>query len=147
MKTFFITALAVFVLVANLKTLSQDMNNINIIPKPKSIVLNEGTFKLTAETKIYFDQYSKKVADYLAEVINPATGFNFKPVIWNGLIETNSIILSLKPKSNEYGKEGYTLVINPFNVLIEANELNGLFYGVQTLRQLFDPYINSVAKV
>ena len=109
MKNFISTALAVFILGINFMVFSQDMNsNINIIPKPKSIVINEGTFKLTGETKIYFDQYSKKVADYLAEVINPATGFEFKPVIWNGLIETNSIILSLNPKSNEYGKEGYT---------------------------------------
>ncbi|MDY0083178.1 MAG: beta-N-acetylhexosaminidase, partial [Ignavibacteriaceae bacterium] len=148
MKKFVLTALAVFVLGANIKMFSQMMDNtINLIPNPKSIVVNEGSFKLTSQTKIYFDQYSKKVADYLAEVINPATGFGLKPEIWNGMMETNSIILSLKTKTNEYGKEGYTLVINSFNVLIEANELNGLFYGVQTLRQLFDPYINSIVKV
>jgi len=127
---------------------AQEMNsNVNIIPKPKSIVISEGSFKLTSNTKIRYDQYSKKVADYLVEVINPATGFELKPAIWNGMLETNSIILSLKPKSNEHGKEGYALVITPFNVLIEANELNGLFYGIQTLRQLFNPYINSVARV
>ena len=40
-------------------------NNINIIPKPKSIVVNEGSFKLTLDTKIYFNVNSKKVADYL----------------------------------------------------------------------------------
>lgn len=148
MKILFITVLAVFVSGVNHWTFSQMTdNNINLIPNPKSIVINEGSFTLSSKTKICFDQYSKRVADYLAEVINPVTGFNIKPEIWNGMMETNSIILSLKSKTNEYGKEGYTLVINPFNVLIEANELNGLFYGVQTLRQLFDPYINSPARV
>ncbi|MFZ1518060.1 MAG: family 20 glycosylhydrolase [Ignavibacteriaceae bacterium] len=122
------------------------MNTINIIPKPKSLVVNEGSFKLTSDTKIYFNVNSKKVADYLAEVINPATGYNFIPKIWNGKVETNSIILSLT-SSNDYGKEGYSLVVNPFNVIIEANELNGLFYGIQSLRQLFNEHINSVAKV
>lgn len=148
MKKIIFTVLAVFVLGVNHLMYSQMLgSNINLIPSPKSIVINDGSFTLTNQTKIYFDQYSRKVADYLSEVIKPATGFDLKPEIWNGMMETNSIILSLKTKTSEYGKEGYTLVINPFNVLIEANELNGLFYGVQTLRQLFDPYINSIVKV
>lgn len=148
MKNLIFTLVAAFNLLVSSTTFTQEFNSeINIIPKPKSIVVNDGVFKLNSDTKIFFDSNSKKVADYLAEALNPATGFELKPAIWNGLIETNSIILSLKLKSNEYGKEGYTLVINQFNVMIEANELNGLFYGVQTLRQLFDPYINSVAKV
>lgn len=125
----------------------QEQKIISVIPKPKSIVLNEGTFVLTPDTKIFYDQYSKPVADFLAETVNPATGFNLVPQFWNGRVETNSIILSLTSKQKEYGNEGYSLVINPFNVIIEANELNGLFYGIQTLRQLFNPYINSVAKV
>lgn len=125
----------------------QMQDDINIIPKPKSIVVNEGTFKLTSDTKIYFNVNSKKVADYLTEVLNPATGFNFTPLVWNGKVETNSIILSLTTITEDYGKEGYSIIVNPFNVMIEANELNGLFYGVQTLRQLFNPYINSVVRV
>lgn len=120
---------------------------INIIPQPKSIVVNEGNFRLTNETKIFYDQNSKLVADYLAEVLSPATGFDLTTKFWNGRVETNSIILSITTKSNDFGDEGYTLVINPFNILIEANKPNGLFYGVQTLRQLFDPYINSKVKV
>lgn len=135
-----------FTLLSNVLLAQELMNTINIIPKPKSLVVNEGSFKLTSDTKIYFNVNSKKVADYLAEVINPATGYNFIPKIWNGKVETNSIILSLT-SSNDYGKEGYSLVVNPFNVIIEANELNGLFYGIQSLRQLFNEHINSVAKV
>ncbi len=148
MKKIFFTSLVLIGLFVTQFSVPQEMQScINIIPKPKSIVVNEGSFKLNSETKIFYDSNSRRVADYLAEVLNPATGFNFQPSIWNGKMEANSIILSLKKKSDEYGREGYTLVINSFNILIEANELNGLFYGVQTLRQLFDPYINSVAKV
>ncbi len=148
MKNFTIYFLFVLTILASVRTLPQTMENeISIIPKPKSIVVNEGTFNFTADTKIYYDQYSKKIADYLAEVLIPATGFKLEPSIWNGRVETNSIILSLNSSPNDYGKEGYTLIVNPFNVMIEASELNGLFYGVQTLRQLFNPYINSVARV
>jgi hexosaminidase len=147
MKNKIISACIIFSILISAEIYCQDMEkNINIIPKPKSIVVNEGIFKLNPDTKIYFNVNSKKVADYLAEVINPATGYNFIPKIWKGKVETNSIIFSLTSNYN-YGKEGYSLVVNPFNVIIEANELNGLFYGVQTLRQLFNPYINSVARV
>ncbi len=148
MKSFTICLSFVLTILTTIKISSQILDNeISIIPKPKSIVVTEGKFNLTADTKIYFDQYSKGIADYLAEVLSPATGYKFKPDFWNGRVETNSIILSLNSSSNDYGKEGYTLIVNPFNIIIEANELNGLFYGVQTLRQLLNPYINSVAKV
>lgn len=144
MKNLFLLSFVMFSL-SNL--IAQEVTNIlNIIPKPKSIVINEGSFKITPDTKIFYDQNSKKVADHLVEVLNPATGYDFNSQIWNGRVETNSVILSLI-SANNYGKEGYSLVINQFNVIIEANELNGLFYGIQTLRQLFDEHINSVAKV
>lgn len=147
MKKLFILFFVLINTLMSIIILAQDVNNtISIIPKPKSFVLSEGVFKLKPNTKIFYDQNSKRVADYLTEVINPATGFNFEPQIWNGRVETNSIILSLT-SANNYGKEGYSLAINPFNVIIEANELNGLFYGIQSLRQLFDEHINSVARV
>ena len=148
MKNIIISVIIILSFLTSIEIFSQEMgNNINIIPKPKSIVVNAGIFKLTPETKIYFNVNSKKVADYITEVLNPATGFGLTPSVWSGKVETNSIILSLTTGTDDYGKEGYSLIVNPFNIIIEANELNGLFYGVQTLRQLFNPYINSVAKV
>lgn len=148
MKKILCNIFIVVLLITNHQTYSQTIaGNISIIPKPKSMVVNEGSFNLTADTKIFYDQNSKYIADYFVETITGSTGYNFVPTIWNGRIETNSIIISLTKTNKEYGKEGYSLVINPFNVLIEANELNGLFYGVQTIRQLFNPYINSIAKV
>jgi len=147
MKKLFILFFVLINMLMSIISLAQDVNNtISIIPKPKSFILSEGVFKLKPNTKIFYDQNSKRVADYLTEVINPATGFNFEPQIWNGRVETNSVILSLT-SANNYGKEGYSLAINPFNVIIEANELNGLFYGIQSLRQIFDAHINSVARV
>jgi len=143
-----ILTLLIVILISSTNYLSQVMNNnLNVIPKPKSIVTNEGNFVLNPDTKIFFDQNSKQIADYFVEVINPATGYDLRPNIWNGRVETNSIIFSLTSSNKDYGNEGYSLAINPFNVIVEANQLNGLFYGVQTIRQLFNPYINSVAKV
>jgi hexosaminidase len=148
MKNLIFTLTVAFTLFVSSTAFTQELNSeINIIPKPKSIVVNDGVFKLNSDTKIFFDSNSKKVADYLVDALNPATGFEFNSENWNGKVESNAIILYLTKSNTDYGREGYTLIINPFNVIIEANELNGLFYGVQTLRQLFDPYINSVARV
>ena len=40
---------------------------INIIPKPKSIIVNEGTFTLNSLTKIFYRKEAKAIAEYLNE--------------------------------------------------------------------------------
>jgi hexosaminidase len=130
------------------QALAQEMNtNINIIPYPKSIVINEGTFKITSITKLFYKKEAKQIAEYLNQIVIPSTGFDLTLNEWDGSINENSIILSLSNKDNDFGKEGYTLVVNKTNVLIEASELNGLFYGVQTLRQLLPVEIETKVKV
>jgi hexosaminidase len=128
--------------------IAQEMNtNINIIPKPKSIVINDGTFKITSITKLFYKKEAKQIAEYLNQILKLSTGFDLMLNEWDGTINENSIILSLANKESNFGKEGYTLVVNKTNVLIEASELNGLFYGIQTLRQLLPIEIESKSKV
>lgn len=122
-------------------------NGINIIPKPKSLVVNEGTFKLNPATKIFYEKKAKQTAVYLYEIIKPSTGFDLMLKEWGNEFDDNSIIISLSNSDKEFGKEGYNLVVNSNNIMIEAGELNGLFYGVQTLRQLLPVEIESRIKV
>ncbi|HEX9251026.1 MAG TPA: beta-N-acetylhexosaminidase, partial [Ignavibacteriaceae bacterium] len=148
MKNILISLLIIFSLVPFSDISSQGHEKgINLIPQPKSIVINEGTFNLNAATKIYYQKEAKQIAEYLNEIISPSTGFNFSLSEWNNKVDGNSIIISLSNSSRDLGKEGYTLVVNSNNVMIEAAELNGLFYGVQTLRQLLPPEIESKTKV
>ncbi|HCY74612.1 MAG TPA: beta-N-acetylhexosaminidase [Ignavibacteriales bacterium] len=121
-------------------------SEINIIPAPKSIMVNEGAFNLNASTKIYYEKKAQPIADYLKKILTQSTGFDFAVSEWNNLVDVNSIIISLTNSENQFGKEGYTLVVNTNNVMIEAAELNGLFYGVQSLRQLLPPEIESTSK-
>ncbi len=45
-------------------------------------------------------------------------------------------LFSEKVENIDNNPEGYHLLITKRNILIEANDNRGLFYGVQTLRQL-----------
>jgi len=148
MKNFIISLLILFSFITSIEISSQEIqNNINIIPKPKNLVLREGKFQFNALTKIFYKKDTQSIAEYLDEIIKPSTGFDLMLKEWDGKISDNSIIISLSNSANDFGKEGYTLVVSANNVMIEAAELNGLFYGVQTLRQLLPVDIESKLKV
>lgn len=113
--------------------------NIAIIPQPVSLKTLKGEFRLTAQTAIGYGQSAARpVAEMLADRLNVATGFRLK-VQERGLIQ-----LKLNDKPNAtLGKEGYALEVTPQNIRLAANEPAGLFYGVQTLMQLFPAAIES----
>ncbi|RPI60744.1 MAG: beta-N-acetylglucosaminidase, partial [Ignavibacteriales bacterium] len=148
MKNIFaILILSILILTVVTISAQEKGNNINIIPKPKSIVVNEGTFNLNPLTKIYYKNEAKQIAEYLNQIISPSTGFDLIMKVWDDKVEDNSIIISLSNSLTNFGKEGYTLAVNSNNVFLEASELNGLFYGVQTLRQLLPVEIETKVKV
>ncbi|HEX7356078.1 MAG TPA: family 20 glycosylhydrolase [Ignavibacteriaceae bacterium] len=146
MKIYTNLLLYILSILFSLQTFAQP-SDINIIPAPKSVVVNEGAFNLNASTKIYYSKEAKPIADYLKNILAPSTGFDFAVSQWNNVVDDNSIIISFANKENDFGKEGYKLAVNSNNVLIEAAELNGMFYGVQTLRQLLPLEIESRSKV
>ncbi len=135
-----------FVITSNLHSQLPE-RNINLIPQPKSIVINDGSFIIKPSTKIYYERNTEEIAGYLVQKLKPAIGYDFVIEEWNGSVKENSIILSLSDNNNDMGKEGYTLVVNSKNVMIEAAQLNGLFYAVQTIRQLLPTQIESGQRV
>ncbi len=117
--------------------------NIAIIPQPVSLQTLKGNFRLTTQTTIGYGQTAgRPVADMLAARLNAPTGYHLK-VQRQGLIQLH---LNAKPNAT-LGNEGYTLDVTAQNVRITANKPAGLFYGVQTLLQLFPPGIESQTPV
>ena len=55
------------------------------------------------------------------------------------------IVLDRRPDRADLGAEGYELVVAADGVTITAAETAGLFYGVQTLRQLMPPAVEHTA--
>jgi hexosaminidase len=117
----------------------------NLIPQPVSVSLTDGTFPLTSSTVISVPDASPEltaIGQALADKLNPSTGFEIK--VQTGAASVGSISLSLNADP-ALGDEGYHLTITPETVTLTANQPAGLFWGVQTLRQLLPPAIESAS--
>ena len=108
---------------------------IAVIPQPKNLISGEGAFVISPTTRIRVSPAAQSVADNLADWLRKATGFSI-PVHSDMLDEADTIQLRLNPANNQQGPEGYRLQVTGQRIEIEASQPAGLFYGVQTLRQL-----------
>jgi hexosaminidase len=116
---------------------------ISIIPKPASIKLGEGSYVVTDSTKIVIannPRLLKQIAKYLADRFQTVTGFPFE-IVTTSKRKSNSIILMLDDKLSRLGKEGYQLLVSEKMITIKAASAKGIFYGVQSLYQLFPPEV------
>lgn len=120
-----------------------------IIPRPARVVMQPGSYTITADTRILIDTAfggAEATALYLAEMIGGVSSFT--PRIETGTGERaahNSITLRLLAPTAESSPESYTLRVFPGGVLISATSEQGLFHGVQTLRQLLPARFESSA--
>jgi hexosaminidase len=122
-------------------------NEIAIIPQPVKVIENTGHFTLPQNIIIESPANSemKEALAFLKDRLSIPTGI---PVVVKNIASSATIKLILNKKAdNVIGKEGYHLMINPKNITISANQPAGLFYGVQTLVQLFPKEIESAVAV
>lgn len=112
-----------------------------IIPEPVEIKRHEGLFEITKKTSLYADTGLKEVAAYLQELFLPALGWEIPTTSKTN--NDNYIHLLLNSDIPEIGEEGYNLKIREKRILIEGNTSAGIFYGIQTLRQLLPKEIES----
>jgi hexosaminidase len=118
---------------------------VNLIPKPVSVTRGTGSFALTGETVIYVDAGNdelRAIGEYLAAQLKPATGLALKVLTTGSDPAAGNIFLTLGTDST-LGDEGYELTISPDAVKLTGFQPAGLFRGVQTLRQLLPPAIES----
>ncbi len=105
-----------------------------VIPKPVSSSFEGKTFIIDKQTLIAGDStpHTKKIAAYLADKLKLATGLELAT---SGASENSTIRFALI-QDDKLGQEGYKLDIAEKRITISANEPAGLFYGVQSLRQM-----------
>ena len=122
-----------------------DLTKEAIIPKPIVVTANGSAFELTGQTVISVQDGSDALAGivtgYLASHLSAVTGYSLR-------VDTiqdepsHGIYLALA-NLPELGQEGYQLSIDRKLISLTANTEEGVFRGIQTLRQLLPAKVES----
>ena len=133
------------VLILQLK--STPTAKLSIIPRPMKTIAGNGSFTLNSGTRILIPKGSteiNRIAIYLAQHLRPATGLSL-PILYGSEADSldNAIILTTKSTDKNLGPESYEIFVSKDTVVLSAPQPAGLFYGVQTIRQLLPEQIKS----
>lgn len=114
----------------------------SIVPRPAALELLDGQFSLSAAVPIVIDRDDPQVrlvAGALSDALRTVTGQ--APEIRTAAPATGTVAVRLvqTPGDAALGPEGYELTIRPEGISLRASEPRGLFWGVQTIRQLLPP--------
>jgi hexosaminidase len=129
-KPFLAWCLGLSIVVAS----TQAVAEISIIPKPQQMEAGEGSYRLGAQTGIDAPEGARaqQIVAFLREAVHEQTGITL-----SRSKHAHGIVLAIDPTVQ--GDEAYRLLVTTRGVIIQASSDKGLFWGVQTLRQLLPP--------
>ncbi|QRP46988.1 beta-N-acetylhexosaminidase [Amycolatopsis sp. FDAARGOS 1241] len=114
----------------------------DLVPLPVQAKADpKGDFTLSPLTVIRAGKGANQVAGYLRGLLRPATGYPLPVVPANAGLP--AISLELGHADQRVGAEGYQLAVAKSGVTLKANTADGLFEGVQSLRQLLPSAIDA----
>jgi hexosaminidase len=127
----------------------------NVIPQPDQWNIGKSQFLINEQTVIVTNQNARAEAEFLAQWLMAASGKVFQILDMNSMPQENFILLSASKRSREVTEESlrnlpnslreqamqadrsrYRINVTPKGILINAEFDEGVFYGVQTIRQL-----------
>jgi hexosaminidase len=130
-------------------------DQLKLIPAPKEVQLHTGSFRVRPTTRILVEfghQAEDRIAaETLAEEIQDQSGLKIsirgekseakqepRAIVLARLQDerVKEFLASKGLKANSIGDQGYLLFSDDSHLIVAANTGQGLFYGVQTLRQL-----------
>jgi hexosaminidase len=138
---------------------SSDSDLLNLLPEPKEVKLHEGGFRVRPRTRILVQlghqEEDRIAAETLAEEVADESGLKLDIVgtkasskaeggaIMLVRLQDTSVRRFLAAKGLKadasVGEQGYLLFSDNSHLIVAANSGQGLFSGVQTLRQLLRP--------
>jgi hypothetical protein len=133
-------------------------SELKLIPQPKEVQVHAGSFRVRPSTRIRVEfghQAEDRIAaETLAEEIQDQSGLKLnitgekaqakeeRSTITLARLQDRNIrefLASKGLKADSIGDQGYLLFSDDSHLIVAANTGQGLFYGVQTLRQLLRP--------
>jgi hexosaminidase len=120
----------------------------SVIPLPQEISVAAGYFSIDASTRIRLSDKRpglNSAAEFFARILKQSSGFELTIEQRSSENSGNSIDLVLQDRG--LGDEGYELTVAKVGIQITAATSQGIFYGLQSLRQLLPPAIESSERV
>jgi hexosaminidase len=116
---------------------------VSLIPKPYTLETGKESYKLPLKVSISIPQDNslRFIANDISKHLERYTSSPVTVVAGKTLIKSTVALQLVNDKSIR--KDGYRLTINKTGILLSANEPSGIFYGTQTLYQLFPANIFS----
>jgi hexosaminidase len=112
----------------------------SIIPKPMEQKVSNKIYVLPKKNVICFNPKASNVAPWLQKMLKVS---NVRSEIIGGNNCGNWNLIADASLKKELGEEGYILEINTTGITIKSATQAGLFYGIQSLRQLFPAEIEN----
>lgn len=140
--TFFLTFLGLAVLSV------MPVQGVDLIPQPKSVVWSPEVFRLGSDLAIVAGAETLVAARDLQRELKEGCGIScaiFPPAerpkgaLNRGVAGKRAVVLQVEglDAKDPVSPEGYTLEVGEQGILIRSKGAAGVFYGVQTLKQLF----------
>lgn len=111
-----------------------------IIPKPKELTITKGRFLLSSNTAIISNTGLDQETEYLSNMLNRISGITL--TIDSSASNSGNIKLELDNSIENI--EGYKLSVKYDAIVISGKTNIGVFYGIQSLRQLLPAEIENV---
>lgn len=109
---------------------------LNIIPYPNKILEKQGQFLLTDHITIMTCDATNRLVKDFANYINQNYGINVKLV--DDQDNTNWISFNIVDQDDSTLDESYKILVGKDAITIEAVSKKGMFYAIQTLKQLIE---------
>ncbi len=148
MKKSFFLFMSIILITCGCNKVKPDPDKIlAVIPAPVSIKGLEGDFIISEKTQIILgvaDDQTKLAADFFANLVRNSTGISL--YVEEGKRPAKGSVFMTVDTTIE-NKEGYMLTVTPKKVIIKGGSAAGLFYAVQTMRQIMPAEVESPATI
>jgi hexosaminidase len=123
-------------------------HKVHIIPYPNNVEIRTGHFMLSPSSKIFYTKGCKKEATFLKHILQSEHQLHVLMAEHKTGVTTGNVYLSIShAEFGTLGNEGYHLTVGQHHIVVVGATPRGVFYGIQSLRQLIQNHGNKNATV